>query len=69
MEIGEFESEDLTELLNRSQELEKRFNFYCRQQRKKLDFLFTTAIASETYYLKVFIKTNDYGNNGEIKTS
>jgi hypothetical protein len=55
MEIGEFESEDLTELLDRSQKLERRFEGFCRQHNKKLELLFLTSRTTETYYLKVFI--------------
>jgi hypothetical protein len=64
MVIGEFISEDLEELLVRSQQLEKRYEYFCRQRNKIFETLFMTATTTETYFLKIILTNN--GNTGEI---
>jgi len=57
MEIGEFESDELDELINKSQDLAKKFEFYCKKNNKEFQSLFTmTATGPEIFTLKIVIK-------------
>lgn len=68
MVIGEFESDELDELINRSQDLAKKFEFYCQKNNKEFETSFKMAATGpEIFTLQIIIKKKN-GNNGEIIT-
>lgn len=57
MVIGEFESEELDELINKAQDLSKKFEFYCKNNNKEFETNFTmTAKGPEIFKLEIKIK-------------
>lgn len=60
MEIGEFESEELDELITKSQELANKFKDYCIKTNRIFESQFLmTAQGAEIFTLKIIIKNKE----------
>ena len=57
MEIGELESDDLNEIIEKSRVLEKRFKKYCRQHNKI--FKATIFLGPDKIILKCYLTDED----------
>ncbi len=57
MEIGELESEDLNEIMEKSRVLEKRFKKYCRQHSKIFES--TILLGPDKIILKCYLTDED----------
>jgi hypothetical protein len=57
MVIGEFESEELDELINKAQDLAKKFEFYCSKNNKELETNFSMNVkGQELFKLEIKVK-------------